>query len=221
MTDSSYTHITILADRTGSMGEAADGTHGGVTKAELTTKGIHQFIREQAAQPGKVTFTLVQFDTYSTDRVAVMAQADAPAITEWTIQPRGGTPLLDALGTEITMTGEDLAALPEDQRPGRVFFVTGTDGQENQSHEYTKPQVAEKVTRQREEWQWDFVFIGADIDAFAEAASMGITRAASLQSKGAAMAAAYAGTSSAVTRSRVSRQPLSYTEAERKKAAGS
>ncbi len=222
MTDSGYTHITILADRTGSMGDFADGTSG-PTKAELTEAGIRDLIAAQAAAPWdstRTTFSLVQFDTESTDRIAWFAPGDDPQIAQWTIAPRSGTNLLDAIGTLITQTGEHLAALPEGARPGRVYFVTGTDGEENSSHEYTKPQVAAKVTEQRETYGWEFVFIGADIDAFTEAGGMGIAQAATLDSAGASLAVAYASTSDAITRSRVGGQSVSYTDEERGKAAG-
>lgn len=217
MTDSSYTHITILADRTASMGEFADGKSG-PTKAELTTPAIHKLIRDQAALPGRTTFSLIQFDTSGTDRITEFARGDDPAILAWAIVPRGSTNLLDAVGTEITMTGERLAALPEDQRPGRVYFVTGTDGEENSSKEYSKHDVAKMVTHQREVYGWEFVFIGADIDAFAEAGDMGVPPGSTLSSVGVAAAAAYAATSDAITRSRGGGGPVTYTEEERRKA---
>lgn len=219
MTDSAYTHIAILADRTGSMGDTAD-PGSGKTKAVLTTEGIRDLIREQGAQPGKTTFTLVQFDTRGTDRIASFASADDSRIAGWRVIPRSGTPLLDAAGTEITATGEELAALDEDARPGRVFFVIGTDGEENSSREYTKRQVAAMITRQREEYGWEFVFIGADIDAFAEAAAMGVEASATLPSSGGRMSVAYAATSAAITRSRAGGGSLSYTDTERRSAGG-
>lgn len=217
MTDPAYTHITVLADRTGSMGNIAD-PGSGQTKAGLTTAGIRALIRDQAAQPGKTTFSLLQFDTQGTDRIAEFAPADDPAITGWCIIPRGSTPLLDAMGTAVTELGEQLAAMPEDARPGRVYFVTGTDGEENASHEYSKEQVAAMVTRQREEYGWEFVFIGADIDAFAEADGMGIAAAATLDAAGAHLATAYKMSSDAILRSRASGQSVSYTDEERKAA---
>jgi hypothetical protein len=217
MTDASYTHITVLADRTGSMGGIAD-PGSGVTKAQLTTEGIHRLIAEQAAQPGKTTFSLVQFDTMGTDPIAWFARADDPGITSWRIMPRSGTNLLDATGTLIVQTGESLATFPENERPGRVYFVIGTDGEENSSHEYSKAQVADMIAMQRTAYGWEFIFIGADIDAFAEAGGMGVTRGSTMTTNSANIGVAYAATSDAITRSRAGGQSVSYTDEERKQA---
>jgi len=231
MTDPAYAHFAILADRTGSMGQFADGMSG-PTKADLATGGIHDLIRKQAAEPGRATFSLTQFDTSPTsrwpgagpgpctERVASFAAADDPLITKWRIRPRGSTPLLDAVGTEIVRTGEELAALPENARPGRVYFVIGTDGEENASREYSKQQIAAMVARQHTDWHWEFVFIGADIDAFAEAGGMGFAAGSTMSSSGARTVQAYAGTSSAISRSRIGGQSVSYTDEERAAAAG-
>ena len=222
MTDSGYTHIPILADRTGSMDLVADHTSG-KTKAELTTKGIKNLITDQAAQPGKTTFSLCQFDTYTdkgVERVTWFTHGGDPKHAEWFVDPRGGTPLLDAVGQLIQQTGKHLEGMPEDQRPGRVIFVIGTDGEENSSHEFTKQQIADMITHQRDKYGWDFVFIGADIDAFAEAGGMGIPVDSSLQSSGPAMAAAYSSSSDAITRSRAGGQSVSYSDDERDRASG-
>lgn len=219
MTDTAYTHFTILADRTGSMGEYADGGSG-PTKAELTEKGIRELIAAQAAQPGTTTFSLVQFDTMGTDRVCWFTPGTDPAIADWVIAPRHNTNLLDAVGAQITETGEYLAALPEDRRPGRVYFVIGTDGEENSSKEYTKARIAELVEVQRETYGWEFVFIGADIDAFAEAGGMGVAQGSTLTTNSASLGVAYASTSDAITRSRIGGQSVSYTDEERSKAGG-
>jgi hypothetical protein len=224
MTDAAYSHFAILADRSGSMGDKAD-PGSGKTKAELAVEGIRRLIAEQAAQPGRATFSLVQFDTNGTDRVAWFVPGDDPVLAAWVIVPRSGTNLLDAAGAQITETGEHLAALPEDQRPGRVYFVIGTDGEENSSVEYGGPdgkaRIAAKIAHQRDAYGWDFVFIGADFDAFAEAGGMGIAAGATLSSAGANIGVAYASTSDAISRSRASGQSVSYSDDERERAAGS
>lgn len=217
MTDSDYTHITILADRTGSMGEATDP---GRTKAMDTTDGIRKMVTDQAALPGKTTFSLVQFNSAKVDRVAWLALGSDEALTGWQCVPYGGTPLLDAVGGTIHETGEALSALPEDERPGKVIFVIATDGEENSSREYKLPQVKEMVTRQREAYGWEFAFIGVDVDAFADAGSMGIPQAATLDSAAVAMAASYNATSDAITRTRATGESLSYSTAERSASSG-
>src|SRR6266516_4892143 len=143
MTNPGYTHITILADRSGSMGAVSEGSR---TRASDTTAGVHELIRRQGELPGRLTVSLVDFmcgwandgsgqQRNHINRVAWFAAPDARALSDWVCAPYGNTPLLDAVGTVITDTGEALAALPEDARPGRVVFVIATDGEENSSHD--------------------------------------------------------------------------------------
>jgi hypothetical protein len=220
MTDANYTHFTILADRTGSMGDNSDGP-ASPSKAEVTTKGIKALIADQAALAGRTSFTLVDFDNWGTTRVVEFASADDRDIKNWEIMPRGGTPLLDAIGSEIVITGEALSKLPEDARPGRVYFVIGTDGEENSSKEYTKARVSALVKQQTEDYGWEFVFIGADIDAFDEAGSLGFSVNSTLGTSGGSMGVAYASTSSAISRSRLTKDSVSYSAQERAAAGGS
>src|SRR3978361_1236112 len=84
------------------------------------------------------------------------------------------TALLDAVGRAIMETGERLGAMPENDQPGLVVFVIVTDGQENSSNEYTKPQTKQMIETQRYIYKWQFTFLGANQDAFAEADSIGI-----------------------------------------------
>jgi uncharacterized protein YegL len=161
MTDPAYRHYLLIVDRSGSM-EAVK------TEAQ---EGIRRFAREQAALPGKATLTLVQFDNkYET--VYDFASLDVVAFYE--LMPRYMTALLDACGAAVTGVTERLAALPESERPGKVIVLITTDGKENQSREYTREQVNELFTRQQEEYGWQFLYVGANVDAFAEAGGMGI-----------------------------------------------
>jgi hypothetical protein len=112
------------------------------------------------------TLTLVQFDTESTDVVhESMPILEVPDLNHQTFQPRGGTPLLDALGQTIDSTGRALAAIPEANRPNKVVFVVITDGQENSSHQHTKTSVKERIDHQSSRYNWQFVFLGANQDA--------------------------------------------------------
>lgn len=215
MTKPGYAHYIEVLDRSGSMGSPSE-PGSPVSKAEVATKGMNDFNASQAALPGKATFTLWQFDDMSIDRLAHFADSYL-----WTCVPRGGTPLLDAMGMAIVSGGEDLAALPEGERPERVYVVAATDGLENSSREYTNEQLRALVERQTQQYQWEFVYIGADIDAFAAAGAMGVAAAGTLNTNSAnagAMAAAYAGTRTAVTRSRAAGQSVSYSGAERQAA---
>ena len=95
------------------------------------------------------------------------------------------TALLDAVGRAINETGERLAKMNEQDRPGLVIFVIMTDGLENSSREFTKSQVKEMIEEQQSKYNWHFTFLGADQDAFAEAGGLGIAAAGAAQfSKG-------------------------------------
>ena len=87
------------------------------------------------------------------------------------------TALFDAVGMEVVRTGEDLAALPEQERPGRVLLVVVTDGHENSSHEYTLERVRSMLAVQREQFGWEVRFLGADDAAWqGQALGVGTTR---------------------------------------------
>ena len=98
------------------------------------------------------------------------------SVPEFVVHPRGGTALLDATGKLITDVGEALSALPEGQRPDKVIFLIMTDGMENRSHQWTWGAVKALITQQREVYNWEFIFLGADIDAVEVGARMGMDR---------------------------------------------
>ncbi len=130
------------------------------------------------------------------------------------------TALLDAVGRAINETGERLANMPERDRPGLVVFVIVTDGQENSSHEFSRPQIKEMIEHQQTQYQWQFTFLGANQDAFAEAASIGISKAAAANYAAAAPQAAFAGASASLKRMRRAamqgdKVECGYTEDER------
>jgi hypothetical protein len=213
VTDKNYAHISIIADRSGSMQEVADPPH---TKASLTTTGIRDFVLKQKTLPGRTTFSLTDFDTTHEE---LEHFGDGSLTASWTCVPRGGTALLDAIGFVVTRTGAELADMTEDARPGRVIVVIATDGEENSSHEYKLDTIRDMVTEQREKYGWDFVFIGADIDAFAGSAAMGMSAQSTLPTAGVAMAAAYSVTSDAVYDSRRFSYPVGYNLAQRETVA--
>ena len=139
-----------------------------------TLGGFNAFLSDQKALPGAATFTLNQFDNeFETVYDAVPLQ-DVPPLTPATFQPRGTTALLDAIGRTINMTGARLAAMPEAARPGKVLLAIMTDGQENASREFTHQTVSGMISHQREVYQWQIAFIGANQDAIGTAASIGV-----------------------------------------------
>src|SRR5262249_53284967 len=142
---------------------------------------------------------LVQFDTvYEFVHNAIPLRT----VPQCTLEPRGNTALLDAVGRAIVETGERLRALPEEERPGLVVFVVVTDGQENSSKEYTKARVREMIEHQQNVYKWQFVYLGANQDAFAEAGGMGIKLAGAALYKETAMLHAFAGVGRSVGRMR-------------------
>ena len=158
------TDIIMLLDRSGSMASIRDDTVG----------GINTFLDAQRQATGRATFTLAQFDhAYEVKRTAEPLESIAP-LTSADFQPRGSTALLDAMGRLINETGARLAAMPEDRRPGKVLFVVVTDGEENSSHEFTADRVKEMTTHQSDHYQWEFAFLGANIDSFATAKTVGV-----------------------------------------------
>ena len=114
--------------------------------------------------------TLAQFDTVYEVVYSVTDIADVP---EFVVEPRGMTALLDATGKFITDIGEQLSALPEDQRPGHVICLIMTDGMENASREWSWDAVQRLTKQQQDEWNWKFIFLGANMDAVEVGRRMG------------------------------------------------
>lgn len=156
MTNPNISHITLVADRSGSMADMLQDAQG----------GINTFIAEQKKGPGRCTLYFVEFDTMGTNVVH-----DGPIETcpIYSLVPQGGTPLLDAVGNAINETGRRLAALPESERPGHVFFVVQTDGQENASREFRLHTLTALIKQQENQWKWNFIFLATGPEAFGQA----------------------------------------------------
>lgn len=159
------THVALLLDRSGSMAPLVSDVIG----------GVNQFLTEQRAQGNDVRVSIVQFDSNDPQEVKVWGSpiSDVSSLTTADFQPRGGTPLLDATGLLIGRVKVDAqarvaAGLAEED----VVFVTVTDGEENQSREFTLAQVKALVDAQTAAG-WTFVFLSAGLNAYADAAAMG------------------------------------------------
>ena len=204
MTNSEYTHISVLVDRSGSMRPVAKDMIG----------GLQAFFDAQAEVDGKCLVDYAQFDD-SYDKVfedTLVASATP------TLEPRGMTALLDSLAKNINELGTKLAAKPEADRPSKVIVVVVTDGFENASREQTREGISELVKRQTDEYSWEFVFLGANMDAVAEASSLGFAKGSSLTYDTQNIGATSVGLSNYVTRSRSGVSANSFTEDERKEA---
>jgi Mg-chelatase subunit ChlD len=161
----STVHIYVLLDRSGSMS----------TMTEQVVAGFNRLLREQQADGHDARMTLVQFDDVDPHDVVLDAVplAELVPLRHAQFEPRGMTPLLDATGLLIgRATGRhaDLATLG--QPAERILFVTITDGQENDSHEFDRARIV-RLVRAKEAEGWSFVFIGAGLDAYGEAAGLG------------------------------------------------
>ncbi len=133
--------------------------------------GVNAFIQEQAKEPERHLLTLVQFDT---EYEIVHRGVPIEKVSEYRLEPRGMTALLDAVGRSINETGIRLKGMKEADRPGLVIFVITTDGLENSSTEFTQDQIKEMIDHQQSKYGWHFTFLGANQDAFAEAGAMGM-----------------------------------------------
>ena len=169
-----YTDITIVLDRSGSMDSVKDDTIG----------GVNQFLKSQQAVPGEATFSLVQFDNAIEDVVWGVPLGIAQPLTDETFVPRGSTALLDAIGQTIDRVGQRLAAMNGPERPAKVIFVIVTDGHENASIRFTSHVVDGMIAHQRDQYQWQFLFLGANQDAIATAASLNISAESALTYSG-------------------------------------
>lgn len=161
-----YTHISIILDRTGSMESIRNDTIG----------GFNTFLKDQKEQPGTATLTLVQFDTQDPYEVIHRFKPiqEVPELTHETYVPRASTPLLDAMGRGINDIEKSIADIKEEECPSKVVVVVITDGQENSSREFKKDQIVKMIKEKTEKYNWQFVFLSADLNAFMDAGAMGI-----------------------------------------------
>lgn len=158
------TELVFILDRSGSMSGLEQDTIG----------GFNSMIEKQRKEPGDAVVSTVLFDNDSEvihDRVRL---DQVPRMTDKEYFVRGCTALLDAVGGAIHHIGNvHKYARPED-RPEKTLFVITTDGMENASHHYDYAKVRKMIERQQEKYGWEFLFLGANIDAAAEAKRFGI-----------------------------------------------
>jgi hypothetical protein len=164
--NTNLTEIIFLLDRSGSMAGLESDTIG----------GFNGFIEKQREMEGDTLVTAVLFD----DQYEILwngVEAEKAKLTKKNYYVRGMTALLDAVGKTILDVGYRLAKTNEEDRPGKVIFVITTDGMENASQEFTYEKVKELIKHQQEKYNWEFIFLGANIDASEEADSLGIDAA--------------------------------------------
>lgn len=158
------TEIVFILDRSGSMESLTEETIG----------GFNSLIEKQKNEEGDAMVTAVLFDDMYEILYDHIPINQVKRLTRKEYYARGCTALLDAAGRTITNVGKRLAETKEEERPGKIVVVITTDGYENASREYTKPQIRAMIEHQRDVYKWQFMFLGANIDAVSEADSLGI-----------------------------------------------
>lgn len=165
-TKNNITELVFILDRSGSMSGLEGDTIG----------GFNAMIQKQKKEDGEAYVSTILFDNVSEvlhDRIKLK---DVPKMTGKDYTVRGCTALIDAIGGAIHHIGNiHKYARPEDV-PAHTMFIITTDGQENASHQYSSDEVKKMIESQKEKYGWEFLFIGANIDAVETAARFGINR---------------------------------------------
>lgn len=158
------TEIIFILDRSGSMAHLESDTIG----------GYNSLLKKQKDESGEASVTTVLFD----DKFEIIHDnADIKKVTPLTdneYYARGTTALLDAIGKTISLVHNRHRFAPESLVPGQTLVVIITDGFENASCEYTLRDIKAIINRQQTEYNWEFLFLGANIDAIAAAGDIGI-----------------------------------------------
>ena len=170
------TELVFILDRSGSMSGLEQDTIG----------GYNALLKKQKKEQGEATITTVLFDDqYELLHDRISLNGVSP-ITGKEYFVRGCTALLDAIGRTVDKIGNAQKHTAESERAEKVLFVITTDGMENASREYNYDKIKSMIERQKEKYGWEFLFIGANIDAVETADKFGISadRAANYHADG-------------------------------------
>lgn len=158
------TELVFILDRSGSMSGLESDTIG----------GYNSLLEKQKKESGEALITTVLFDDeYELLHDRINLRGIRP-ITDKQYYVRGMTALLDAVGKTISKIGNAQKNTAEDERAENIMFVITTDGMENASREYSFEKVQTMIKHQKDRYGWEFIFLGANIDAVATAEKFGI-----------------------------------------------
>ena len=159
------TEIVFILDRSGSMSGLESDTIG----------GFNSMISRQKQEEGEAVVSTILFD----DRIEVLhdriSLKEVNAITEQDYFVRGSTALLDAVGRSISHISSIHKAARREDVPEKTLFIITTDGLENSSREYSYDKVKKLVENQKRKKHWEFIFMGANIDAIQIASQFGVS----------------------------------------------
>ena len=158
-----HTEIIFIIDKSGSMSHLAGDTIG----------GFNGFIESQKALDGKATLTTVLFDTYMKTLHNGVDIHEVKPMTKSDYMAGGSTAMLDAIGETINKVQDRHDELGA-EKPDSVLFVITTDGEENSSRKFTKSQIEKMIKHQTNGHGWEFIFLGANMDAVQTANDIGI-----------------------------------------------
>ena len=158
------TELVFILDRSGSMAGLEQDTIG----------GFNSMIAKQKKEAGEALVSTVLFDNEATVIHDRLPLSEVPPMTEREYFTRGCTALLDAVGEAIHHIGNIHKYARKEDVPEKTLFIITTDGCENASRRYDYETVRRMIERQKEKYGWEFLFLGANIDAAREAARFGI-----------------------------------------------
>lgn len=158
------TELVFILDRSGSMRGLEKDTIG----------GYNAMIARQKEEPGEVYVSIILFDDQREVIHDRMLIEKVPPLTAKEYYVRGCTALLDAVGSTIYHIDNAHKCAKEEERPEKTIFIITTDGMENSSCLYSYSKIKEMVEKQQNQYGWEFIFLGANIDAIGEATRMGI-----------------------------------------------
>jgi len=158
--------LVVIIDESGSMTGTKD----------KVIKGFNEFLETHQSLPGEALLTLIKFNTKYEIIYNGINIKDIPHFNNNDYTPNGMTALLDAVGRSIDEVGKRYDTLKKKDKPGKIIFLIMTDGEENSSKEYKLQQIKENIEKRKNKNKWEFIFMGANQDAWAAGGGMGISQ---------------------------------------------